>query len=188
MEDKDLATLIKLMAFNENLPVVKNPGVIEPTEFIEELLENRLTNKSLPDAPQRIAQDTSQKIPIRFGVTLKSYVDSKDKDPKNLIYIPLTIAGWLRYLLAIDDEGKPFELSPDPLLPEMKKYLAGIELGRYNKELIHDAVEPILSNKEIFACNLYEIGLGDKIENMFTEMISKKGAVRTTIQRYINKD
>lgn len=187
MEDKDLVTLIKLLGYKENLPVLESPKVIKPKDFIDELILHRLPNTSLPDAPQRIAQDTSQKIPIRYGITLKAYVESKDKKPSSLVYIPLTIAGWLRYLLAIDDEGKPFELSPDPLLPELKRYLAGIELGRYNNDLIHQAVQPILTNKEIFGFDLYEIGLGKKIEKMFTEMISKKGAVRSTIQRYINK-
>ena len=28
----------------------------------------------MPDAPQRIATDTSQKVGIRFGETIKSYV------------------------------------------------------------------------------------------------------------------
>ena len=47
---------------------------------------------------------------IRFGETIKAY-GSKAKD---LEFIPLAIAGWCRYLLAVDDEGKPFELSQIP--------------------------------------------------------------------------
>ncbi len=188
MEDPDLVNLIKFMGYKENLPVVENPGVIKPSDFIDELLTERLTNKSLPDAPQRIACDTSQKIPIRYGVTLKAYLENKDKDPADLVYIPLTIAGWLRYLMGIDDEGKSFELSSDPMLPELTKYISGIELGRNNKEMIHEAVKPILSNAEIFGCDLYEIGLGNKIEKMFTEMIAKEGSVRSTIQHYIGTE
>ena len=34
--------------------------------------------------------------------------------------IPLVIAGWLRYLMGIDDEGKDFEVSPDPLYGTLK--------------------------------------------------------------------
>ena len=29
----------------------------------------------MPDAPQRIATDTSQKLSIRFGETIKKYID-----------------------------------------------------------------------------------------------------------------
>ena len=70
----------------------------------------------MPDTPQRIATDTSQKLAIRFGETVKNYLASKDKDIKNLKLIPLVFAGWLRYLMAVDDNGEKFELSPDPLL------------------------------------------------------------------------
>ena len=58
----------------------------------------------MPDMPQRIATDTSQKVGIRFGETIKSYV-AEGRDLNSLVSIPLAIAGWLRYLLAIDDNG-----------------------------------------------------------------------------------
>ena len=48
---------------------------------------------------------------------------------QQLKYIPLVFAGWLRYLLAVDDEGKPFSLSPDPLMDHLKNITEGINLG-----------------------------------------------------------
>ena len=62
----------------------------------------------MPDAPQRIATDTSQKLPIRFGETIKKYV-ARGLDMDNLVLIPLTLAGYARYLKGLDDEGHPFE-------------------------------------------------------------------------------
>ena len=93
------------------------------------MVEQRLPNPFMPDAPQRIATDTSQKVGIRFGETIKSYIaDQRPMD--QLIALPLAIAGWLRYLLAVDDQGNAMPLSGDPLLPELQKQLAGIELGK----------------------------------------------------------
>jgi fructuronate reductase len=43
----------------------------------------------------------------------------------------------------------------------------------------------ILSNEAIFGVNLYEIGLGEKIESMFYEMLASTGAVRRTLEKYI---
>ena len=37
----------------------------------------------------------------------------------------------------------------------------------------------------IFGINLYEAGIGDKIEEMFVEEIAGKGAVRNTIKKYL---
>jgi fructuronate reductase len=46
-------------------------------------------------------------------------------------------------------------------------------------------LKPILINEEIFGIDLYEIGLGEKIEGYFDEMISGVGAVRLTLEKYL---
>ena len=43
--------------------------------------------------------------------------------------------------------------------------------------MVHAAVEPILSNTEIFDCDLYKVGLGKKIEQDFCELNAGPGAV-----------
>ena len=184
MEDEDLVALIKHLGYDEDLPVVVDPKVIDPQKFVEELLEKRLPNKSLPDAPQRIAADTSQKVAIRYGHTLNAYL-AAGKDVSGLTYIPLTIAGWLRYLLGIDDKGEAFTPSPDPLLEGLQAHVAGLKLGEAKAEAVHAAVQPVLSNKEIFALDLYEAGLGEKIEGYLLEMLAGPGAVRETIRKYL---
>ena len=185
MENVDLVALIKHLGYDEDLPVVVDPKVIDPQAFIDELLTKRLPNKALPDAPQRIASDTSQKVPVRYGHTLNAYAADPAKDPAKLTYIPLVIAGWLRYLLGVDDTGAHFDCSPDPLLADLQERLAGIALGEADAAKVHAAVEPILSNAEIFGCNLYELGLGEKIEGMFLELLAGPGAVAATIKKYV---
>lgn len=184
MEDPDLAALVRHLGYDEDLPVVVDPKVIDPKAFIDELTTERLPNKSLPDAPQRIAADTSQKVPVRFGHTLAAYVEA-GRDVSQLTYIPLAIAGWLRYLLAVDDKGEAFEPSPDPLLDELQAHLSGIELGCTDAEAIHNALAPILSNKEIFVVDLSEVGLAGKVESLFAELNAGPGAVAATIKKYV---
>jgi len=184
MEDEDLIKLIKNIGYKEGLPVVVDPGVLDPKEFIDEVVNERFTNPYIPDSPQRIATDTSQKIAIRFGETIKSYQKRNDLDPADLISIPLAVAGWCRYLMGLDDQGEKMELSPDPMLDELTEHLAGIEFG--NPDSVGDKLRPILSSESLMGLNLYEAGLGSKIEEYFKEMIAGKNAVRNTLKKYLS--
>ena len=95
------------------------------------------------------------------------------------------IAGWLRYLTGVDDKGEAFTPSPDPLLEQLQAHVAGLRLGEATAEAVHAAAQPILSNKEIFTVDLYELGLGEKVEGMLLEQLAGPGAVRATIEKYI---
>lgn len=187
MKDRDLVGLIKGIGYQEGLPVVANPGIIDPKQFIDELLQKRLPNPNIPDAPQRIASDTSQKVAIRFGETIKRYEEQEGKSAASLIYIPVAIAAWLRYLLAVDDKGQAFTPSPDPLLSDLQAQLAGITLGEQSSEKIHQATKTILANATIFGSDLYQVGLGVKIEGILKEMLVGVDAVRNTIHAYVTK-
>ena len=77
------------------------------------------------------------------------YMEIEVKDPQTLVFIPLTLAAWLRYLIGIDDQGKPFIPSPDPLLTDLQHKLSDIQLGTQDTSHIHEKMAPILSNKEI---------------------------------------
>lgn len=186
LADPDLKQLIMNLGYGEDLPVVKDPKIINPKTFIDELINRRLPNKNIPDTPQRIASDTSQKIPVRYGVTLQHYVDNPNLDPQKLVFIPFILAGWCRYLMAIDDNGNPFTPSADPLLVKMQAYLKDIKLG--GEVAVHPYLKPILSNKTIFGNDLYEIGLGEKVESYFKDLINGVGAVRQTLHRIVTEE
>ncbi|MEB4784920.1 mannitol dehydrogenase family protein [Paenibacillus jamilae] len=181
MKDYTLHHLVETIGYKEGLPVVVDPGIIQPQAFINEVLQERFANPYIPDTPQRIATDTSQKMSIRFGETIKLYVSTAGLDPTDLTAIPLTIAIWCRYLLGVDDQGAPFTLSPDPLLDTLQGYFQNTKLGDQTS-----GVRNLLEDEKLFGVRLYEIGLGDKIEAMFHEMLSGPGAVRSTIEKYMN--
>lgn len=184
MKDADLKGLIEKIGYEEGMKTVTDPGIINPMNFIKEVIEVRFPNPNIPDTPQRIATDTSQKLAIRFGETIKSYVERTDLNITDLTFIPLTIAAWCRYLMGINDAGKEMDLSPDPLLEELQTYITKVEFG--NSESAANHLQPILSNQRIFGVDLYEIGLGDKVETFFKSLINGPGAVRTTLNHLIN--
>ena len=183
MKDPELKKLVEVIGYKEGLPVVINPGILDPKEFIDTVLNVRVPNPFMPDTPQRIATDTSQKLAIRFGETIKAYQASETLDVKSLKLIPLVFAGWLRYLMGVDDQGEKFELSPDPLLDTVCPVVAGFKLGEDAD--VEAAVKPVLENAKIFGVNLYEVGMSETVCGYLKEMLAGKGAVRATLKKYV---
>lgn len=184
MKDQDLVDLISGIGYVEGLPVVVNPGVLDPKEFIDTVINVRFPNPFMPDTPQRIATDTSQKLGIRFGETIKSYIkEGKDLDTLNLI--PLVQASWIRYLMGIDDQGNPFTLSPDPLMEEVKPVADKLSLEE--EQDVKAIIEPLLKNEKIFGLDLTTTVLGDKVADYVKSMTNGKGAVRKTIHEAVSK-
>lgn len=184
MKDPQLKALVEGIGYTEGLPVVVDPKILSPRDFINEVVEQRLPNPFIPDMPQRIATDTSQKVPIRFGETIKSYMARPDLDAADLKYVPLALAGWLRYLLAVDDRGEAFQCSSDPMLETLQAQLASVKLGQ--PETASDEVlKGILSNPALFAVDLYEAGLAGKVTEYLKKMLEGTGAVRATLEELV---
>ena len=183
LNNETLRKLIEGIGYREGLPVVVNPGIISPKDFLDTVLNVRLPNPFMPDTPQRIATDTSQKLAIRFGETIKAYEASKELHTYDLTLIPLVFAGWLRYLMGIDDNGNPFTLSPDPMLSLVQPYFSDIHLGDIID--VETLLAPLLSNATIWGVNLYHVGLADTVCTFFSEMIKSPGAVLNTLKKYI---
>ena len=174
MNDPELKKLVELIGYKEGLPVVTDPKILDPKKFIDEVVGERLPNAFLPDTPQRIATDTSQKIPVRFGETLKSYAADDKLDITTLKAIPLALAGWLRYLGGTDDNGEAMQVSSDPMLETLQNELKA-----------PGGLKNILSNKNIFGVDLYEAGLAEKVEGYYKELCAGKGAVRAVLKKYL---
>ena len=134
---------------------------------------------------ERIAaeMDDPQLVALVKKLGYEKNYKKKGLDATELIALPLAIAGWLRYLLAVTDKGEPFTLSDDPLIPDLQAKMAGIEFGK--PDSVGDKLQPILSNATLFGVDLYEIGLGTKIEGLLKEMMIGPGAVRATLVKYL---
>lgn len=182
MSDPQLSRLANQVGYAEGLPVVEDPGILSPKAFIDEVIHERFPNAYLGDTSQRICTDISQGVAFRFGETIKAYVE-REGSAERLIGIPVAIAGWLRYLLAVDDKGGCYPLAPDPMADELTSQLAAIRVGA--PESYAGQLRPILENDIIWGVNLYAAGLGEKIEAIFREQLAGPGAVRATLKKYL---
>lgn len=185
MDDGDIRGLITGLGYKEAMPVVVDPGVLKPAEFIDAVLNKRLPNPFMPDAPQRIATDTSQKLPIRFGETVKAY-QARGMNTDDLVLLPLVLAGYARYLRGIDDEGKAFEPSPDPMLEELRAIVADLEVKEGEQDF--SCLKKLFGRRDVFGVDLYGAGLGERMEKMAAELYAGPGAVRRTLHKYVTSD
>ena len=176
MQDPRLVALISHAA-EEAMPVVADPGILNPQAFLKEVVTQRFPNPYIPDTPYRINMDASQKIPIRFGVTLQSRL-AKGMDIAGLEAIPRFVALWLRFRMGIDDTGATMEISPDPDIPAAVLSLSELKLGETA------CLREILSNEALFGVDLYAVGLAPKIESLFTELASQPGTVDRLLTKW----
>ena len=184
MKDEDLCGLVTKMGYLEAMPVVVDPGVLKPAVFIDAVLTKRLPNPFMPDAPQRIATDTSQKLPIRFGETIKAY-HAKGLNMDDLVLIPLVLAGYARYLTGIGDNGVAFQPSDDPLLAQLQPIVAGLRITEEAQDF--SCLKQLYSRRDVFGVDLYEVGLGQRIESVAAELFAGTGAVRRTLHKYVSQ-
>lgn len=184
MKDPCLKALVRGIGCDEGLPAAADPGIIKPKEFLDSVIDMRLPNPFMPDSPQRIATDTSQKLAVRFGETIKTYMKSDDLDVNDLSLIPLVFAGWIRYLTGVDDTGTDFVPSPDPLMPRLEEYAKNIHLG---EAVDRGALMPLLEDEEVFGVNLREAELADKVLDLLDRMNAEPGAVRQTLEAMIER-
>ena len=182
MKDAELKKLVETVGYKEGLPVVINPGILDPKEFIDTVLNVRIPNPFMPDTPQRIATATSQKLALRFGETIKAYQASDELDVKDLKLIPMVFAGWIRYMMGINDAGEVFELSPDPMMDTVRPYVADLKLGDKVDEA---SIKSLLENSKIFGVNLYEAGMAETVIGYLNEMLAGVGAVRAALKKYV---
>ena len=78
MGDADLKALVEHIAA-ESLPVVEDPGILSPGHSLTRCSMSDSPNPAIPDTPQRIAADTSQKLPVRYGGTLRRYARQSEQ-------------------------------------------------------------------------------------------------------------
>lgn len=183
MKNPMLKKMVETIGYQEGLPVVADPGILDPKQFIDEVVTKRIPNPFMPDTPQRIATDTSQKLPVRFGETIKAYQESPSLSPDSLRIIPLVFAGWLRYLMATDDKGTPFTLSSDPLLDTVRPFVASFRPGGLPEDL--SGLNPLLSDSRIWGVDLIEAGLADRVTDYFRQLCAGNGAVEHTLKKYL---
>ena len=150
--------MIKAQAVTLNMP--------EGTDleaYAHSLIE-RFSNPGLKHQTWQIATDGSQKIPQRMGSSLRFHL----KNGSDYRWLTLGIAGWMRYVGGVDEQGNKIEVR-DPLAATFATINAKYQ---YNE----DKVRALLSIETVFDKDLLEnSGFVNNLIDTY-QLITIKGA------------
>ena len=119
MKNPSLKKLVEIIGYKEGLPVVINPGILDPKEFIDTVLNVRIPESVYAGHTRSVLQPILPRSwPSVSARPSKPMRQRPSLNVADLKLIPLVFAGWLRYLMGVDDNGNAFTPSPDPMLAE----------------------------------------------------------------------
>lgn len=112
MEDPDFSRAARTLMLQEQAPTLQVKG--EDLTRYADLLIARFENHALKHRAWQIAMDGSQKLPQRWLDSVRWHL----RNESDFDLLALGIAGWMRYVSGVDEQGNSIEVI-DPLLPTL---------------------------------------------------------------------
>ncbi|BCG09306.1 mannitol dehydrogenase family protein [Buttiauxella agrestis] len=140
MQDENYRRTAHALMLQEQAPTLKVQGV-DLAKYADSLIA-RYTNPALRHRTWQIAMDGSQKLPQRWLDSIRWHLANGSEF--NLL--ALGVAGWMRYVGGVDEQGAAIEVS-DPLLPAIQQAVAASKEGETR-------VKALLGLKTIFGEDL----------------------------------
>ncbi|HAG2570420.1 TPA: MFS transporter [Salmonella enterica] len=140
MADDNYRLTAQALMLREQAPTLKVQGV-DLQRYADQLIA-RYRNPALRHRTWQIAMDGSQKLPQRMLDSVRWHLaNHSDFD-----LLALGVAGWMRYVGGVDEQGKAIDIS-DPLLPVIQRAVVNSEEGA-------SRVKALLGMAEIFGNDL----------------------------------
>ncbi|UTJ49460.1 fructuronate reductase [Atlantibacter subterranea] len=122
MEDANFRATARALMLNEQAPTLKVKGV-DLARYADSLIA-RYENTALAHRTWQIAMDGSQKLPQRMLDSIRWHL----ANGSGWSLLALGVAGWMRYVHGVDEQGEAIEIS-DPLKAEIAAKVAQSEQG-----------------------------------------------------------
>ncbi len=122
MEDANFRATARALMLSEQAPTLKVKGV-DLARYADSLIA-RYENTALAHRTWQIAMDGSQKLPQRMLDSIRWHL----ANGSGWSLLALGVAGWMRYVHGVDEQGEAIEIS-DPLKAEIAAKVAQSEQG-----------------------------------------------------------
>ena len=169
MEDEHYRHAAYTLMLQEQAPTLKVQGV-DLQDYANRLIE-RYSNPALRHRTWQIAMDGSQKLPQRMLDSVRWHLAHDSK----FDLLALGVAGWMRYVGGVDEQGNPIEIS-DPLLPVIQKAVQSSAEGKAR-------VQSLLAIKAIFGDDLPDNSLFTaKVTEAYLSLLAH--GAKATVAKY----
>lgn len=172
MADPHFRAAARALMIDEQAPTLRTQGV--DLEAYADSLIARYENRAIKHRTYQIATDGSQKLPQRLLDSLRWHLRNHSRCELLL----LGVAGWMRYVGAIDEQGQPIEIR-DPLKATLAETVASSEEGE-------SRVRALLGLREIFGDDLAQNA--DLVARLtaYYQQLTTQGA-RATVQQCVSQ-
>lgn len=170
MADPDFRLAAHTLMLQEQAPTLRTGGV-DLTAYADSLM-SRFANRAIRHHTWQIAADGTQKLPQRLLDSVRWHLQRGSCCDLLL----LGVAGWMRYISAVDEQGRRFEIK-DPLKAELARCVAQSEDGAAR-------VHALLGLNMVFAGDLPQnTGFVTRLCQLY-QQLCQQGA-RATVQQVI---
>ncbi|MBV4414539.1 fructuronate reductase [Enterobacteriaceae bacterium YMB-R22] len=171
MDDENFRRAAYALMLNEQAPTLSVKGV-DLTHYADLLIE-RYSNTGLRHRTWQIAMDGSQKLPQRMLDSVRWHLAHNSR----FDLLALGIAGWMRYVGGVDEQGNRIDVS-DPLLPALNEAISNSEQGEAR-------VKALLSIEDIFGNDLpHEAEFVGQITQAYLSLL--ENGAKATVAQYIS--
>ena len=172
MGDENYRLAARALMLQEQAPTLKVKGVDLP--HYADLLIERYSNPALRHRTWQIAMDGSQKLPQRMLDSIRWHI----MHGSHFELLALGVAGWMRYVGGVDDQGQSIEIS-DPLLPVIQKAVHSSNEGE-------DRVQALLAIDAIFGRELPQVELfKNQVTQAYLALLAE--GAKATVAKYAAK-
>ncbi|MDF7667066.1 fructuronate reductase [Orbaceae bacterium ESL0727] len=141
MNDENYRKATKALMLTQQAPTLHVPDQVNLHDYADKLLE-RFANPSLKHKTWQIAMDGTQKLPQRLLDSIRFHI----KNHSDFSLLALGVAGWMRYVSGIDDNGETIDVR-DPMVNTLKQIVNDSDGGV-------DRVNALLSLDTVFGTDL----------------------------------
>ncbi|NDO82083.1 D-mannonate oxidoreductase [Citrobacter sp. NCU1] len=172
MGDENYRLAAHTLMLQEQAPTLKVTGV--DLKRYADLLIERYSNPALRHRTWQIAMDGSQKLPQRMLDSVRWHLAHNSC----FDLLALGVAGWMRYVGGVDEQGNAIEVN-DPLLPVIQKAVQGSLEGE-------SRVQALLDIDAIFGNELPHEGLFTrKVTDAYLSLLAD--GAKATVAAYVAK-